>query len=82
MHLLVGSTGLKLCGPGEWLVEKRGVKPRRSWRKLYTCMDAGTGQIVASVLTDHEGDDGSQVGLLLDQVTGAVGSSTGDRAYN
>ncbi len=25
VHLLVDSTGLKLCGPGEWLVEKHGV---------------------------------------------------------
>src|SRR4029453_5798474 len=34
VHLLVDSTGLKLCGPGEWLVEKHGTKARRSWRKL------------------------------------------------
>ena len=30
MQLLVDSTGLKLCGPGEWLVEKHGTKTRRS----------------------------------------------------
>src|SRR4051794_17493987 len=35
VHLLVDSTGLKLCGPGEWLVEKHGTKTRRSWRKLH-----------------------------------------------
>jgi hypothetical protein len=29
-HLLVDSTGLKLCGAGEWLVEKHGTKTRRS----------------------------------------------------
>jgi hypothetical protein len=34
VHLLVDSTGLKLCSPGEWLVEKHGTKRRRSWRKL------------------------------------------------
>ncbi len=34
MHLLVDSTGLKLCGPGEWLVEKHGTRTRQSWRKL------------------------------------------------
>ena len=34
MHLLVDSTGLRLCGPGEWLVEKHGTRTRRSWRKL------------------------------------------------
>ena len=26
VHLLVDSTGLKLCGPGEWLVEKHAAK--------------------------------------------------------
>ena len=26
MHLLVDSTGSRLCGPGEWLVEKHGTK--------------------------------------------------------
>src|SRR3954467_7342056 len=40
IHLLVDSTGLKLCGGGEWLVEKPGTKPRRSWRKLHIGMDA------------------------------------------
>ncbi len=36
MHLVVDSTGLRLCGPGEWLVEKHGGRTRRSWRKLQT----------------------------------------------
>src|SRR3954447_14394196 len=26
VHLLVDSTGLRLCGPGEWLLEKHGTK--------------------------------------------------------
>ena len=30
LHLLVDSTGLKLCGPGKWLVEKHGTCTRRS----------------------------------------------------
>ena len=30
--LLVDSTGLRLGGPGEWLVEKHGAKTRRSKR--------------------------------------------------
>src|ERR671911_1838955 len=81
-HLLVDSTGLKLCGPGEWLVEKHGIRTRRSWKKLHIGMDADTGQIVASVLTNHDGDDGAQVGPILDQVTGTVGSVTGDGAYD
>ena len=47
MHLLVDSTGLRLCGAGEWLLEKHGTKTRRSWRKLHIGIDADTGQIVA-----------------------------------
>ena len=30
IHLLVDSTVLRLCGPGEWLVEKHGSRTRRS----------------------------------------------------
>jgi len=82
MHLLVDSTGLKLCGAGEWLHEKHGTKLRRSWRKLHLGMDAGTGKIVASVLTTKDFDDGSQVGPLLDQVGDPVASFTGDGAYD
>ena len=82
MHLLVDSTGLKLCGPGEWLVEKHGTKRRRAWRVLHLATDADTGRIVASVLTDKDADDGSQVGPLLDRIDGAVASFTGDGAYD
>src|SRR5215213_113991 len=82
VHLLVDSTGLKLCGPGEWLVEKHGTRRRRAWRKLHLGRDADTGQILAATLTTHDVDDGSQVGPLLDQVAGPVASFTGDGAYD
>ena len=78
MHLLVDSTGLKLCGPGEWRVERHGTRTRRSWRKLHLGVDADTGQIVASALTTNDTDDGAQVGPLLDQVTGPGASFIGD----
>ena len=82
VHLLVGSTGLRLCGPGEWLMEKHGTKRRRAWRVLHLATDADTGQIVASVLTDKDADDGSQVGPLLERIDGPVASFTGDGAYD
>ena len=82
MHLLVDSTGLKLCGAGEWLFEKHGTKTRRSWRKLHIGLDADTGQIVAAKLTNKERDDGAEVGPLLDQVPGPVASFTADGAYD
>ena len=82
MHLLVDSTGLKLCGSGEWLLEKHGTKTRRSWRELHIAVDADTGQIEAATLTTNDVDDASQVGALLDQVDGPVTSFTADDAYD
>jgi hypothetical protein len=81
VHLLVDSTGLKLCGAGEWLIEKHATKTRRAWRKLHIGMDAETGEIVAADLTTNDVDDASQVGSLLGQVARYVASFTGDGAY-
>jgi hypothetical protein len=66
VHRLVDSTGLRLCGPGEWLVEKHGTRKRRSWHKRHIGVDAETGQILASELTTSDVDDASQVEPLLD----------------
>src|SRR5271166_1533902 len=82
MHLIVDSTGLKLCGPGEWLFERHGTRTRRTWRKLHIGVDADTGEIVAVGLTAHDVDDGAQVGPLLDQVKRPVASFTGDGAFD
>ena len=82
VHLLVDSTGLRLCGPGEGLIEKHGTRRRRSWRKLHIGLDAASGQILASELTSSDVDDGSQVEPLLDQITAPLGSFTGDGAYD
>jgi PAS domain-containing protein len=82
VHLLFDSTGLRLGGPGEWLVEKHGTQRRRSWRKLHIGVDAETGQIPASELTTSDVDDGSQVRALLDQITDPLASFTGDGAYD
>ena len=68
LHLLVDSTGLKLGGAGEWLVEKHGTSRRRSWRKLHIGIDAGSGAIVAIELTNKDVDDAALTGALLDQV--------------
>ena len=82
MHLLVDSTGLRLCGPGEWLVEKHGGRTRRSWRKLHVGVDADTGRIVAATPTPDDVDDGSQVGPLLDRTDRPVASFTADGAFD
>ncbi len=82
VHLLMDSTGIRLCGPGEWLIEKHGTKRRRAWRVLHLATNAYTGRIVTSVLTDRDVDDGSQVSPLLDRIDGAVTSFTGDGTYD
>ena len=82
VHLIVDSTGLKLCGAGEWLTEKHGTRTRRSWYKLHIGVDADTGQIMAATLTTSDVDDASQVGPLLDQIIAPVASFTADGAYD
>lgn len=82
IHLLVDSTGPKLCGAGEWLVEKHGTRRRRAWRKLHLGVDAETSQIVASALTSKAVDDAAQVGALLDQLTASLSSFIADGAYD
>src|SRR3954465_15662350 len=39
-HLRVDSTGLKLCGAGEWLLEKHGPRTRQWFRKSHVGVDA------------------------------------------
>jgi Transposase DDE domain len=68
VHPLMGSTGPKLSGPGEWLVEKHATRTRRSWRKLHIGVDADTGQIIAADLTSKDVDDGAQSAPSLEQI--------------
>jgi len=68
LHLLVDSTGRKLGGAGEWLVEKHGTSRRRSWRKLHIGVDADSGEIVAVAVTRKDIDDATTVDALLDQI--------------
>jgi Transposase DDE domain len=82
VHLLVDSTGVKLSGPGEWLVEKHGTQRRRAWRKLHLGIDAKTGMTVASTLTSKEVDDAAELSPLLDQVDDPLAAIVADGAYD
>ena len=82
LHLLVDSTGLKLGGAGEWLVEKHGTSRRRCWRKLHIGLDGESGEIVAIELTKKESDDAARTDALLDQITDPLASFTADGAYD
>ena len=82
VYLLVDSTGVKLSGPGEWLVEKHSTQRRRAWRKLHLAIDAATGTIVASSLTGKEVDDAAELGPLLDQIDEPLAAVIADGAYD
>jgi transposase len=49
---------------------------------LHLAVDAGTGEIVASVLTDNRADDAGEVPALLGQIAGEIASVTADGAYD
>jgi IS5 family transposase len=76
LHLLVDSTGLKLGGAGEWLIEKHGTSRRRSWRKLHIGVDAASGEIVAVAVTRKDIDDAAMADALLDQIADPIASFT------
>jgi len=69
-------------GSGEWLHEKHGGKPRRSWRKLHLAVDSDNGEILASELTTTDDGDASLVGPLLDQIDRPLASMCADGAYD
>jgi hypothetical protein len=80
--MLVDSTGLKLGGGGEWLIEKHGKSRRRSWRKLHIGIDANSREIVAIEVTGKDIDDAAMVDALLDQIADPIASFTADGGYD
>jgi hypothetical protein len=82
LHLLVDSTGLKLGGAGEWLIEKHGTSRRRSWRKLHIGIDADSGEIVAIEVTGKDIDDAAMVDPLLRQIADPIASFSADGLYD
>jgi transposase len=82
VSVLIDSTGVQIYGAGEWQQEKHGKRARRTWRKLHLAVDATSGQIVASTLTEASADDPSQVGPLLEQIAAEIMQVTADGAYD
>jgi len=78
----VDSTGLKLGGAAEWLVEKHGTSRRRSWRKLHIGVDADSGEIGAVEVTGKDVDDAAMVDALLAQIADPIASFTADGDYD
>lgn len=81
VHLVIDSSGLPLFGRGEWNAEKHG-RARRSWRKFHLAVEATTGEIMASELTNNGVHDAGQVPVLLAQIQGEIASVMADGAYD
>ena len=77
--VIVDSTGLKVCGQGEWHAQKHGETKRKRWKKLHIGVDA-QGQIIASCVTESHEQDPSQVPSLLDQVDRRINRFIGENA--
>ncbi len=78
---IVDSTGLKLCGQGEWHSRKYGEKRHKRWKKLHIGVDKN-GRIIASKVTEGYEQDPSQVPDLLDQVDREIDCFVGDGIYD
>ncbi|MDH3599718.1 MAG: IS5 family transposase [Candidatus Tectomicrobia bacterium] len=79
--LIVDSTGLKVCGQGEWHARKHGEKKVKRWKKLHIGVD-DQGQIVASTVTESNEQDPSQVPDLLDQIDQEIDRFIGDGIFD
>jgi len=79
---VIDSMGLKVVGAADWLHEKHGGKPRRSWRKLHLAVDPDSGEILATELTTTEEGDASLVGPLLEQIEYPISEVFADGAYD
>lgn len=80
VDLIVDSSGLKVCGQGEWHAQKHGEKKRKRWKKLHIGVDA-QGKIIASTVTESQEQDPSQVPALLAQVDREIERFIGDGGF-
>jgi Transposase DDE domain len=81
ISLIVDSSGLKVCGQGEWQSQKHGERTCKRWKKLHLGVDE-QGQILASTLTESHAQDPSQVPALLSQVDHGIERFIGDGMYD
>lgn len=68
LHLVVDSTGAKVCGEGEWKVRQHGWSRRRTWRKLHIGVDEQTKDILLGEVTGNDAADCALLAPLLTQL--------------
>jgi hypothetical protein len=68
LNIVMDSTGLKICGEGEWKARMHGISKRRTWRKLHIGANPEDGEIQAVLLTENKISDDQVVKELLGQI--------------
>jgi hypothetical protein len=81
LSVIVDSTGLKVCGQGEWHAQKHGAKKCRRWKTLHLGVD-DQGQIMASCVTDGHEQDPVHVPERLSQIGHALRRFIADGMYD
>ncbi len=82
LHLVLGSTGLKVHGEGEWKARQHGYSKRRTWLKLHLAVDPETHEVQAAVVSEPGVTDEEAVPALLDQVEVPISGAGADGAYD
>ena len=77
IHLLIDSTGLRIH-----VGSLRKPPKKRAWRKLHLAVNANTGEIVASDLTNRRTFDCVRVPVLPEQIDNRVASISADGTYD
>ena len=81
LHLLLDSSGFKICGEGEWKTRTHGKRKRRTWREFHLSLDLGSREIQAVTLCPAGSSEEQQVAHLL-PVDAEIEQVTADGAYD
>lgn len=81
VHVILDSTGVKVCGEGEWKVKKHGKDKHRTWTKVHLAIDRD-GEIRALAVTGGNAHDTTAVDPILDQEEARITDFFGDGAYD
>lgn len=79
--IIVDSTGLKVCGEGEWKVRKHGYGKHRTWRKFHVAVTPD-GEVRATELTENSVGDNETAPALFAQEESTIDAFAGDGAYD
>ena len=80
--VILDSSGIKICGEGEWKVKIHGRGRPRKWLKVHIAIDARTQEVVAEVTTESSCADSTMTKPLLEQAGRSVKEVLADGAYD